>query len=101
MSPSTSWEPPSCSPSRRRPPPLAQPDDAAEPDVAGRRVDRLCQPRRRTVAITIIVAAEMRSALQHFAGDSNVALVRIEAVTPVAAARIDRNATRLLLVFRM
>src|SRR5262252_4406176 len=43
----------------------------------------------------------MRSALEHFARDSNGALARIEAVTLVAAARIHRNATRLLLVFGM
>src|SRR5215470_10759638 len=92
---------PLCCRSRRGPPPLAQPDDAAEPDVTGRRVDRLRQPCRRTVAITIIVGAEMRSALEHFARDSNGALARIEAVTLVAAARIHRNATRLLLVFGM
>ena len=64
--------------------------------MARRRVDRLGKPRRRSIPAAVIRRAEMRAALDHFAGNPDLRLSRIEAVRLVAAARIVRGAAPVL-----
>src|SRR3954447_10390943 len=46
-----------------------QSTNAAEPDMAHRAVDRFRVTRGRTIAAAVIRRAEVRTALEHFAGD--------------------------------
>src|SRR5262245_11197854 len=62
--------------------------DAAEPQVARRRVDRLRHPRRRPVTPAIIRRAEVRAAFHHFPWNFYVRLGRIKTRFPLAALRI-------------
>ena len=71
------------------------PHDAPEADVTGRGVDRLREPRGRPVAPAVVRRAQVRSALEHLAGDSYLRLARIVAVLQPRPARIRRDAARL------
>src|SRR3984885_2518158 len=68
---------------------------APEAHMTHGRVDRLRMARRRPVAAAIIGRAQMRAALDDFAGNSDLGLARIVAVSLDAAARVFRNAARL------
>lgn len=74
------------------------PDNAAEPDMAGRRIDRLRMARGRPVAAAIVRCAEVRAALEHLAGNPDLRLAGIVALVFPAAAGVLRNATGLLRV---
>jgi hypothetical protein len=57
------------------------PDDAAEADMARRRVDRFGMARGRAVTAAIIGRAEMRAAFQNLARDPDLRLAGIVAVS--------------------
>src|SRR5262245_17374908 len=75
---------------------LRRPYDAAEAEMACRRVDRLRHARRGTIATAIIRRAEIGSALGYAPRNRNVGQTRIEAVLECAAARIVDRAARAL-----
>src|SRR6516162_1800109 len=77
------------------------PDDAAETDMACRRIDRLRMARRRAIAPAIIGRAEMRAAFEHLARDPDLGLAWVITVSFNAAARIGRDAAGLRCVGRM
>src|SRR5262245_28378938 len=70
------------------------PHHAAEPDVAGRRVDRLRIAGGRPVAPAIVGRAQVRSALEHLPGNPDIRLARIVALRLAPAARVVGNAAR-------
>ena len=72
-----------------------RPHHAAEPDMAGRGIDRLGVARGGAIAAAIIRRAEMRAAFQDFARDADVWLTWIKARFLAPAARIARDAARL------
>src|SRR5579862_5298941 len=70
-------------------------NDAAESEVARRRIDVLGMTRRRPVAAAVVRRAQMRAALDDLARDLAVGLARIVALGLAPAARIFRNAAGL------
>src|ERR1700724_1354175 len=82
--------------------PLACPDDASKPDMAGRRINRLWMARRRPVAAAVIWRTEMRAAFEHLAGNLDLRLARAVALLLPPATWILRNTAgfwRIGLVF--
>src|SRR6185436_13909552 len=74
---------------------VAASHDAAETNVTGRRVNRLRKARRGPIAATVVRRAQMRSAFQHFAWNSDQGLGGIVAVLSARSERVPRNAARL------
>src|SRR5688500_17104301 len=70
--------------------------DAAEPHVARRRVDRLGEARGGPVAAAVVRRAQVRAALEHLAGDSDLRLAWVVAALLARPARVGRDAARLL-----
>src|ERR1700732_1573918 len=70
-------------------------NDAAEPDVARRRVDRLRMARGRAIAAAVIRRAQMRAAFDDLARNLDLRLAGVVAPILAPAARILRNAARL------
>src|SRR5690606_23652572 len=69
-------------------------DDAAESEVAHAGVDHLGLARGRSIPEAIGPRAEMRTALDHLAGNRELRLSRIVAALTVAATRVLRHAAR-------
>src|SRR5262245_41424124 len=74
---------------------VALPADAAEADVRGRGIDRLCMTRRRPIAAAIIRRTQMRAALDHLAGNLDVRKAGVVAVLLSPAARVFWNTAGL------
>ena len=68
-------------------------DDTTKTDMAGRSVDHFRVSRSRTIALTVIGSAKMRSTLQNFAADPDLGLAGIKAIAQAAASRIADRAT--------
>src|SRR5262245_17671721 len=77
------------------------PDDAAEADMAGRRVNRLGEARGRPVAPAVVRRAQMRSAFQHLARNPDRRLAGVVAVLGARAPWIARDAAGLRGIRRM
>src|SRR6187402_2545270 len=73
---------------------LRWPNNAAETEMAGRRVDRLRHPRRGPIAPAIVRRTEIGSALGHAPRNRKVGHARVEAFLERAAARIVDGAAR-------
>src|SRR5262245_3230993 len=71
------------------------PYDAAEPDMAGRGVDRLGVAGSRPVAAAVVGRAQEGAALEHLARNPDVGLARIVARVLRPAARVPRDAAGL------
>src|SRR5262245_32154025 len=66
--------------------------DAAEPEVSHRGVDHLGLPGGRTVAQAVVGCAEMGTALDELAGNSELRLVWVVALLGGEDARVDGRA---------
>src|SRR5689334_14930621 len=70
---------------------------ATESDVAGGGVDRLGIARGRTVALAVVLGAEVRAALEHFPWETR-RIAPVDTAAARAAARIGRHAAGTALV---
>src|SRR6476620_867085 len=86
---------PSPSPLRRRA------HDAAEAEMAGRRVDRFRVARGRPIAAAVVGRTEVRAPLDHLAWNPDLRLAGIVAVALLGSTRIVRRAARLHGLVRM
>src|SRR5215218_9496219 len=71
------------------------PDDAAEADVARRRIHRLRMARGGAVAAAVARRAQVRAALDHLARDPDLRLARVVATGLAPTARVLRDAAGL------
>lgn len=67
-------------------------NDAAEAEMAGGGIDRLCHARRRPVAAAIIRRAQIRAALHHFARYFDVRRGGIIALVMLCASGVKAGA---------
>src|SRR5262245_33501266 len=70
--------------------------DAAEAEMARRRVDALRHARGRAIAPTVVRRAEIRTALHDLARDFHAGCTRVVARLLGAAARVRHRAARVL-----
>src|SRR5688572_4467425 len=68
--------------------------DAAEPEVAGRRIHGLWPTRGGAIALAVVGRAEIRAALDHPTWDAELGRARIVTFVPITAPRVIRTAAR-------